>query len=206
MEIGVPKLSEHFALFGMEIHVGNALNEKSSKSEILFVAAPEIMYRDPETFDGQDLSNIEFGNDLYMPVVASFKYLGSVLTRNCRDDEDVALRLKTAGNVFGALRKSVFSSAKVSYDAKKVVYEGLILSILLYGSESWCLTERLYNQLRRFHSRCLRSMCRVNMIHTRLYRISTAQLLQRIDLLPVDVYITRRQLRWAGHVARMEME
>ena len=85
VDIGVPKLIEHFALFGMEIHVGNALNEKSSKSEILFVAAPEIMYRDPETFDGQDLSNIEFGNGLYMPVVASFKYLGSVLTRNCRD-------------------------------------------------------------------------------------------------------------------------
>ena len=91
------------------------------------------------------------------------------------------------------------------FQCKKVVYEGLILSIPLYGSESWCLTERLYNQLRRFHSRCLRSMCRVNMIHTRLYRISTAQLLERIDLLPVDVYITRRQLRWAGHVARMEI-
>ena len=84
MEIGVPKLIEHFALFGIEIHEGNALNEKSSKSEILFVAAPDKTYHDPETFYGHDLSNMQFCDGFYMPVVASFTYLGSVLTRNCR--------------------------------------------------------------------------------------------------------------------------
>ena len=38
-------------------------------------------------------------------------------------------------------------------------YEGVVLAILLYGSESWCLTEVLQQLLRAFHGRCLRSTC-----------------------------------------------
>ena len=84
--------------------------------------------------------------------------------------------------------------------------KGLILSILLYGSEIWCLTEMLFNKLRVFHARCVRAMCRVTRLHTRMHRITTTELLQRLNLSTIDQYITRRQLRWLGHVARMEKE
>ena len=47
------------------------------------------MCEDPETFDVQDLLNVELGNYTFMPAVEEFKYLGSFLTRNCRDDRDV---------------------------------------------------------------------------------------------------------------------
>lgn len=85
-----------------------------------------------------------------------------------------------------------------------MVYQGLILSILLYGAESWCLTEKMYHQLRLFHARCVRGMCRVNRWHTRKHRISTLELLNRVGLTSIDVYVTKRQLRWAGHVVRMD--
>ena len=75
--------------------------------------------------------------------------------------------------------------------------------ILLYGSESWCLTEKLYNKLRTFHARCARAMCRVNRRHTREHRISTDELLNRLHLKHIYIYITKRQLQLAGHVIRM---
>ena len=37
----------------------------------------------------------------------------------------------------------------------------------------------------------------------RSQRISTDELLERTGLLSIDVYVTRRQLRWLGHVTRM---
>ena len=77
------------------------------------------------------------------------------------------------------------------------------MAILLYGSEHWCLTESMYRKLRVFHARCVRTICRVNLQHVRLHRISTAELLVRTGLNSIDVYITRRQLRWLGHVSRM---
>ena len=202
--VTTPLLIAHFARFGLEIHVGHP--NKLSKSEILFVAAPEHTYEDSSTYDGCDLSNVDLGDGCYLPVVDIFKYLGSILTRDCRDDADVDARITAASHAFGALRQCLFTSTEVSLSAKKVVYEGLILSILLYGSETWCLTEKLFNKLRVFHARCVRNMCRVTRLHTRLHRISTSDLLKRLNLCRIDQFITRRQLRWLGHVARMDEE
>ena len=197
-----PHMIKHFARFGMDIHVGT--DKKASKSEVLFVAAPSHVYIDPETYDGQDLSIIKLDGGTFMPVVDMFRYLGSWLTRDGRDDCDVVARIETAGNAFGALRSCIFSSTTVSFRTKKIVYLALILSILLYGCESWCLTEALLHKLRLFHRQCIRAMCRVNRYHTRIHRIHSSELLARVGLYSIDTYVSRRQLRWAGHVARMD--
>ena len=134
---------------------------------------------------------------------SEFKYLGGILTRNCKDGADVSARIKAAGAAFGALRRCVFASREVSGLAKRAVYVGLVLSILLYGSECWCLTEVLYNKLRRFDRQCVRAMRRVTLKHTFAHRISDSELREKMGLETLDVYITRRQLGWGGHVARM---
>ena len=94
----------------MEIHLGNTGTEKASKSEILFAVKPRIMYDDPDTYDGADLSDLDLGNGLFIPIVAEFVYLGSTISRDCTDevDVDVDARIDAAGNAFGALREKIF--------------------------------------------------------------------------------------------------
>ena len=53
------------------------------------------------------------------------------------------------------------------------MYEALILSILLYGCECWCMTEVLRQRLRVFHAQCLRAMCRVTRKHTWEHHITS---------------------------------
>ena len=204
VDTDVPRLIRHFARFGMEVHTGNTRLKKLSKSEILFCPKPLQLYQDSETYDNTDLRPLDLGDGVFIPIVAQFLYLGSMLAHDCSDKLDVENRIDKAGNAFGALRDCLFSSTKVSYAAKCLVYKLLILTILLYGSESWCLTEALFRQLRNFHAMCVRAMCRVTRRHTRTHRISTANLLARLSLSSIDTYITRRQLRWAGHVSRMD--
>ena len=139
----------------------------------------------------------------YIPVVSMFCYLGSLLCSDTSDDMDVNSRILKAANAFGAIRKQVFSSTQIANDVKGRVYKSVILPILLYGAECWCLTEKLLHQLRTFHNRCVRSMCRVNLYHTRVWHVSTQELLTRLGLEPIDTYVCREQLRWAGHVMRM---
>ena len=199
-----PPLVEHFHSYGMDIHTGDVcFPDKKSKTEVLFVAAPPSTYKDPSTYDNRDVSNIELGGGRFFPVVERFCYLGTILTRDCKEDENVTAHIDAAGGAFGSMRKPLFSNASICFQAKKVVYEGQILAILLNGSESWCLTEVLFNKLRVFHARCVRAMCRVNRWHVRVHRITTEELLNRVDVKPIDAYITRRQLQWAGHVLRM---
>jgi len=47
-------------------------------------------------------------------------------------------------------------------------------------------------------------MCRVTQRDCFEHHISTDHLFDRMSLRSIDSYVTRRQLRWAGHVARMD--
>ena len=204
VEEQTPALMEHFADWGMEVHAG--AQGKDSKSEILFCAAPPHVYSDSATYDGADLSDVQLPAGRSMPVVSQFKYLGDYVAANGADAPAVQARITDAGKAFGALRKCLFSSPTVTRAAKTAVYEALILSILLYGCESWCLTEELLQRLRVFHAQCLRAMSRVTRKHTWEHRISSIQLMQELGLDAIDFYVARRQLRWLGHVSRMDWE
>lgn len=197
-----PLIIHHFSRWGLEVHVGS--RGGSSKSEVLFCAASARSYvSSPATYDGADLSDILLPGGYHLPVVDHFKYLGSFLSRDCKDNYDVDSRIQSAGKAFGALRKCLFSSSSVSYAAKRAVYTGVVLSILLYGCECWALTERLLHRLRLFHAQCLRTMCRVTRKHTWEHHISTQKLCEDLSLQPIEFYIAHRQLTWLGHVGRM---
>jgi hypothetical protein len=51
-------------------------------------------------------------------------------------------------------------------------YNALVLSILLYDSEALCLGKILFNRLRSFRNRFIRSLCRITMAHKAKYRIT----------------------------------
>ena len=204
VERQTPALLAHFADWGMEVHAG-ALG-KGSKSEILFCPAPARVYDDPATFGGADLSDVQLPGARSMPVVSKFKYLGDWVSGDGSDACAVEARIADAGKAFGALRKGVFSSKSVTYAAKRAAYEALILSILLYGCEGWCLTEALLQRLRAFHAQCVRAMCRVSRKHTWEHHIASDELRGRLGLDSIDYYVARRQLRWLGHVRRMAPE
>lgn len=130
----------------------------------------------------------------------------SIESRDGRDVVDVDARVWAATRAFGSLSRLVFKSKSISQAAKREAYAVLVLSILLYGSEGWCLTAELWGKLRRFHHRCARTMCGITMWHTRECSITAASTLQVLGLRNVETYVCRRQLQWVGHVARMGPE
>ena len=143
---------------------------------------------------------------LFMSVVDVFKYLGSYISRGGSDAPDVDARITSAGKAFGALSSCLFRSTDVSQEAKREVYAGEILSILLYGAEHWLITARILHRLRCFHAQCLRVMCGVKKARMIREHISTHGLAQEMGLDSIDNYVYRRQLRWLGHVYRMGFE
>ena len=69
-----------------------------------------------------------------------FKYLGSIIDSSLTSDADIDVRIKAATSAFGAL-KNVLTSLSVDLRVKGRIYKALVLSILLYDSEAWCLRE-----------------------------------------------------------------
>ena len=216
----IPLAMRHFGCWGLQVHAGvldplvhsglldSSVLEpvKGSKSEVLYCSKPRHTYSNPLTFDGADLSPILLPDHGFMPIVSTFPYLGDIVTRYGGDHAAVTARIESGNRAFGALRSCLFSSNKVTREAKKVVYEAVVLNISLYGCESWSLTEVLHLQLRRMHAWHLRSMCRVTLKHVWDHRISIHELGQRLQLDSIDMYVARRQLRWIGHVVRMDFD
>ena len=83
------------------------------------------------------------------------------------------------------------------------VYKIFVRSVLLYGSEAWCLREKEMAIMRRTETEMIRALCGVNLLDQR----SSEEL---IDMLGIKKSLDRmakaRSMRWYGHVLRKEDE
>ena len=66
-------------------------------------------------------------------------------------DADVDRRIKSASAAFGAPRDCVVANRDLGFQVKGRVYVALVLTILLYNSEIWCLREDLLRRLKTSH-------------------------------------------------------
>ena len=114
-------------------------------------------------------------------------------------DHDADARIKKAPKAFGAPRDRFFSTSAVPERLKGKVYAGGVLSVLLYGCESWCLSAASLNKLCRWHNKRIREMCHVTMCQTIVHRITSKSLEQRTGVFDLQHYVASRTLLWAGH-------
>ena len=61
-------------------------------------------------------------------------------------------------------------------------------------------------KIERFHNQCVRAMCHVTRREQWRKHIRNDDLQRRLGVTSAKEMVTRRMLRWAGHVARMPME
>ena len=91
-------------------------------------------------------------NNKALDYVDKFTYLGSILSLHGGSEEDITSHMGKARSAFFRLR-SVWKSNKYSRETTLRLYQSIVLSALLYGSEFWRLTERDSSRLAAFHSR-----------------------------------------------------
>ena len=194
---GMEYLYKHLRKFGLHMHLGR--NGQASKTEAMFFPRPG------EDVESGDQSCFTC-DDGIITFCDKFKYLGSYLDRTLRSDVDIDERIKAAAAAFGALRVSTFTNKRVDEKVKGRIFVAIVLSILLYGGECWCMTEGHRQRLTSFYHARVRSMCRVNMFKTIKYHITTKELLSRLNIRDISFYYNNRIIRWIGHVSRMSMD
>nr|VZI46091.1 unnamed protein product [Spirometra erinaceieuropaei] len=141
-------------------------------------------------------------NGTQLQVVENFPYLGSTLSRNTKIDDEVANRISKASQAFGRLQSTVWNRHGLQQSTKQKMYKAVILPTLLYGAETWTVYTRQARRLNHFHLSCLRRILRLNWQD----RIPDTEVLERTGILSIYFMLRQMQLRWSGHLVRMDDE
>ena len=138
-------------------------------------------------------------------VVQEFPYLGSTITRDGEIKGEVMCRISKAARSFGCLQKSIFQNRHLSVETKRKVYRAVVLSVLLYGAETWTIKAESVRRLSSFHNRCIRTILGVSRYQQWKEHISSKRLAEAFGMEELMLHLLMRQrLRWLSHLDRME--
>ena len=139
-------------------------------------------FQDPACISSHQKSCVQSGSSFHqVEEVSKFKYLESVLHQSGSSESNIRERIARASHAFGMLCK-IFKNRSLSIATKRAVYKAVVLSTLLYGSETWTTKCSLTRILESFHNRCIRSILHVTHIQQRMQRITSLQLRERFGM------------------------
>ena len=182
LQIIVDRFAEAARLFGLTISL--------SKTEVMHQPAPGTSEPSPTvSIEGTELK-----------VVEQFTYLGSTISCDGSLDKEIAQRISKASQSLGRLRTRVINHKNIKPETKIKVYKAVVLTSLLYGCETWTTYRKHIKQLERFHMRSLRSIMHIKWQD----RVTNLEVLDRAGLVSIETMIMKAQLRWSGHLIRMD--
>ena len=123
---------------------------------------------------------------------------GSSIDKSGKASAEVDIRIEKGGRPYQMWRKKVLRSANLS-KATKRVFRTLVMSVLLYGAETWPITQKDLTKLRTFHMKCLRDILGV----TSWDELRNENILCRANEVPIEGQLKHLRLQWLGHVMRM---
>ena len=132
--------------------------------------------------------------------VSNFKYLGSRIRNDNTLASEIPARIACAAAAFGKLWMRVWNSHDLKLQTKILVYKAIVLPTLLYAAETWCCYKADIKRLDTFHLKCLRSILGIKWQD----RVTNTEVLRRCGLSGIEAIIMKQQLRWCGHVLRMD--
>ena len=141
------------------------------------------------TMDGNALKNVD-----------TFKYLGSCINSAANLDDEVLCRILQASQAFGRLHTRVWHERGISIKTKLSVYRAVVLPSLLYGRETWTCYRWHTKKLDQFHLCCLRKVLHVSWKE----HVPNQEILRWAELTDIEAMLNQAQLRWSGHVTRMD--
>ncbi|XP_069742434.1 uncharacterized protein [Narcine bancroftii] len=169
-------------MFGLEVSL--------KKTEVLHQPTPHHDYQPP---------HISIGHTK-LKTVNQFTYLGCTISSDARIDKKIDNRLTKANSAFGRLHKRVWKNNQLKSLTKISVYKAVVIPTFLFGSESWVLYRHHLRLLEHFHQRCLRSILNIHWSDF----IPNIEGLEMAEADSIESTLLKIQLRWVGHVSRME--
>ena len=134
-----------------------------------------------------------------MPVVDSFKYLGSTLQAEGGCEKDVTIRIQSGWNRWREM-SGVICDKKVPEALKNKIYKTAIRPAMTYGGECWPIRKSDQRRINTTEMKMLRWM----QGKTRKDHVRNTTIRENAHVQPINTFLTKKRLSWFGHVQRRE--
>ena len=174
----VDKIFQSSSNMGLKINI--------SKTEVQVISRDEVTLH--ININGQQLKQVQ-----------EFVYLGGTISQKGSCSEDIKSRI---GKALGAVQRlqPIWNAGDIQRSTKIELYRVLVLSILLYGAETWTLKKDDENRLLVFEMMCLRKILgvsRMDKLRNTFIRKSLG-----IEHTIID-QIAQKRMKFFGHIQRM---
>lgn len=134
--------------------------------------------------------------------VEKCKYLGVIFNKQGTSNDEIQERIRKGKQAIGALNPILWER-NIRKHTKKRIYNTIVKSVVIYGSESWEITKDNRRKLRATEMDFMRRSCR----RSRLERVRNEVIRRDMDL-DRDIIdeVEKKQLKWFGHTKRMKEE
>lgn len=153
---------------------------------------------------GTDLNDtdLNLNDNKTIRTSSKYKYLGVLFDKSGKDDLEIKERIMKGRKVISCLN-SILWSKTISKKRKYNIYNTMIKSILLYGAETWRLSEANKKKILATEMDAIRRSSRIS----RRDRVRNEVVRQNMGLHQTIIdEVEQRQLIWYGHVQRMTDE
>ncbi|XP_068674580.1 uncharacterized protein [Montipora capricornis] len=131
-------------------------------------------------------------NDHELDVVHDFVNLGSNISDTLLRDAELNKRIGKAATTMTRLIKKAWNNSKLTEHTKSHIYRACVVSILLYGSESWTLRARQERKLNAFLMRSHRRILKI----TWQDKVPNNTVLERAGCTSMYTLLKQRRMRW----------
>ena len=124
--------------------------------------------------------------------------LGSFVSLQHGDLKEISAKLAEWRQRFASFQK-LWKSKQLSIPLKCKLYRALVLSVVLYSSETWTMNKSTQRKFESFHTSCLQWI----LCFSYLERVTNEEGLARSRMSTLSAMIMIKRLKWFGHILRM---
>ena len=114
------------------------------------------------------------------------------------DLKEISVKLAEGRHRFASFEK-LWKSKQLSNPLKSKLCRALLLSVVLYSSETWTMNKSTQRKLESFHTSCVRRI----LCFSYMEKVTNEEVLARSRMSTLSAMIMIKRLKWFGHVLRM---
>ena len=140
-------------------------------------------------------------DNIKLKQVQEFKYLGSIFTSDGKLDREIDTRCQKANAVSYQL-SPLLKHQNINMAVKRQMIKSIFQPVLCYQCQTWPISKRQERKITTCEMRCLRKTIKV----TRRDKMRNEDIRTIVGTTPCIQHIQQQQLKWFGHLVRMEVD